>query len=162
MFEIGSKACWVHNSNYCCALVEVLDKENVIVEWVNDKTKNTVTEDDLMIDSDSKIVYWRYDIRWKATIICNSGTFSELQPCATNPAQFRKSRSSNRVVPIPEESDSADAGSASDNNHQPSDDSDETDEENNTSLSKKLPPDSRRFHGSRNLKLHAMSMGRGP
>ena len=126
LFEIGSKACWAHDSNYSCALVEYLDKENVIVEWVNDKTKNTVTEDDLMIDSDAEFGYWRYDIRWKATIIFNIGTFSELQPRASNRAQFRKSKNFNRVVPIPEESDSSDAGSASDNNHQPSDDSDET------------------------------------
>ena len=143
IFEIGSKACWVHDSNYSCVLVEYLDKENVIMEWVNEKTKNTVTEDDLMIDSNAEIGYWRYDIRRTATISCNIGTFFELQQRASHRAQFRKSKSSNRVVLIPEESDSSDAGSASDNKHQPSDDSDETDEQDNTTLAKILPPDSR-------------------
>ena len=132
--------------------MEYLDEENVIVEWVNDKTKNTVTEDDLMIESDAETSYWRYDIRWTATIIFNSGTFSELQPRASNRAQFRKSKNSNRVVPLPEENDSSDAGSASDNNHQSSDDSDETNEEDNTPLAKMLSPDSRRlqFSGFKN------------
>ena len=124
--------------------MELLYKENVIVDWVNDKRKITVTEDDLMINSDAEIGYWRYDIRWKDTIICNSGTFSELQPGACNRAQFRESKGSNRVVPIPEESDSSDAGYASDNNHQPLYDSDET-EGDNPPLAKTLAPDCRRL-----------------
>ena len=99
----------------------------------------------MMIDSDAEIGYQRYGIMWKGTIICNAGTFSELQPRASNRAQFRKSKNSNRVVPLPEESDSSDAGSAPDNKLQPSDDSDQTNEKDNTPLAKLLTPDSRRL-----------------
>ena len=59
LFEIRSKACWVHDSNEDCVFVEFLIGENVFVGWVIDKTKNTVTEDDLMIDSDAEIGFWR-------------------------------------------------------------------------------------------------------
>ena len=79
IFKIRSAECWIHDSNYSCVLVEHLDNENVILEGVNGKTKNTLTRDDLKFDLDAKLGYWRYDIRRKATINCKNGAFSETQ-----------------------------------------------------------------------------------